>query len=143
MQGIDAEIAEAFRTGRAAITASRLAGGNGLAYHADVLAQRDIIINKFHTLVAGMAIHYLYETKGSVAGGNVSQNRVNHYLSEAYAFMYGMHTLNGGAWVSTIGGILATIDSNFVGYSYNSNQIDADIQTIANLVGITDPTIYQ
>ena len=57
--------------------------------------------------------------------------------------MYGMHTLNGGAWVSTIGGILATIDSNFVGYSYNSNQIDADIQTIANLVGITDPTIYQ
>ena len=142
MQGIGAEIAEAFRTGRAAITASRLAGGNGLAYHADVLAQRDIIINKFHTLVAGMAIHYLYEIEVSVANGS-ALNTVNHYISEAYAFMYGMQTLNGGVWASTIGTILSNIDADFVGYSANSNQIDADIQTIANLVGITDPTIYQ
>jgi hypothetical protein len=142
MQGIGAEIAEAFRTGRAAITASRLAGGNGLAYHADVLFQRDILINKFHTLVAGMAIHYLYETKGSVAAQE-PQTNINHDLSEAYAFMYGMHTLNGGAWASTIGGILSNIDADFVGYSANNAQIDADIQTIANLVGIDDPESFE
>ena len=96
MNGLGDEIATAFRTGRAAINASRLAGGDGLRFHADVLAQRDIVVSKVYRMAAGMAIHYLYDTKNSVASQE-SQNDINHSLSEAYAFTYGLKVLNGGA----------------------------------------------
>jgi hypothetical protein len=142
MNGLGDEIAEAFRTGRAAITASRIAGGDGLTYHADVLAQRDIIVAKVHRMAAGMAIHYLYDVKNSVAGGS-SANDVNHSFSEAYAFMYGLHTLNGGAWASDIAGMLAMIDGNPQGFIASSQSIDGTITAIAQLAGITDPESFE
>ena len=141
MNGLGAEIAEAFRTGRAAITASRLAGGDGLAYHDDVIEQRDIIVSKVYRMAAGMAIHYLYDVKNSVAGG-ASANDVNHSFSEAYAFMYGLHTLNGGAWAADIAGMLAMIDGNPQGFIASSQSIDGTIAAIAQLVGISDPESF-
>ena len=141
MNGLGDEIAEAFRTGRAAITASRLAGGDGLTYHADVLAQRDIIVAKVYRMAAGMAIHYLYDVKNSVAGGE-SENNINHSFSEAYAFMYGLHTLNGGAWASSIAGMLQTIDENPQGFIASSQSLDGTIAAIADLAGITDPESF-
>tara|TARA_B100001287_G_scaffold51633_1_gene40564 strand:- start:17293 stop:18456 length:1164 start_codon:yes stop_codon:yes gene_type:complete len=142
MNGLGAEIAEAFRTGRAAINASRLAGGDGLRFHADVLAQRDIVVAKVYRMAAGMAIHYLYDTKNSVASQE-SQNDINHSLSEAYAFIYGLKVLNGGTWNSMADGILATIGAGPVAYSANSDQIMADIQTIATAAGISDPESFE
>jgi len=142
MNGLGAEIAEAFRTGRAAITASRLAGGDGLAYHDDVIEQRDIIVSKVYRMAAGMAIHYLYDVKNSVAGG-ASANDVNHSFSEAYAFMYGLHTLNGGAWANSIAGMLATIDGNPQGFIASSQSIDGTITAIAQLAGISDPESFE
>jgi len=142
MGDIGENIATAFRTGRAAITASRLAGGNGLDYHADVLAQRDIIKNEDYKMAAGMAIHYLYDTQTQVDGG-ASQNSINHSMSEAYAFMFGLHTLNGGVWESSIAGMLDAIDLDFEGYTANETAIEADIATVAALVGITNPSSFQ
>jgi hypothetical protein len=142
MNGLGAEIAEAFRTGRAAITASRIAGGDGLTYHADVLAQRDIIVSKVNRMAAGMAIHYLYDVKNSVAGG-ASANDVNHSMSEAYAFMYGLHTLNGGAYAADIAGLLAQIDGNYQGFIASEPSITGTISAIATLVGITDPESFE
>ena len=142
MNGLGAEIAEAFRTGRAAITASRIAGGDGLTYHADVLAQRDIIVSKVNRMAAGMAIHYLYDVKNSVNSG-ASTNDVNHSMSEAYAFMYGLHTLNGGAWASDIAGMLTMIDGNLQGFIASEASIDGTIAAIAQLAGITDPESFE
>jgi hypothetical protein len=142
MNGLGAEIATAFKTGRAAINASRLAGGTGLDFHADVLAQRDIIVSKVNRMAAGMAIHYLLDTKASVAAGE-SQNSINHAMSEAYAFMYGLHTLNGGAWATDIAAMLTLIAADFEGYTANTTQIDADVQAIATLVGISDPSSFE
>jgi hypothetical protein len=142
MNGLGAEIAAAFRTGRAAINASRLAGGDGLRFHADVLAQRDIIVNKVYRMAAGMAIHYLYDTKNSVASLE-SQNDINHSLSEAYAFIYGLKVLNGGTWDAMADGVLANIDAGPVAYSANATQIMADIQTIATAAGISDPESFE
>ena len=142
MGDIGENIATAFRTGRAAITASRLAGGNGLDYHADVLAQRDIIKNEVYKMAAGMAIHYLYDTQTQVDGG-ASQNSINHSMSEAYAFMFGLHTLNGGVWESSIAGMLNAIDLDFEGYTANETAIEADIAAVAALVGITNPSSFQ
>ena len=142
MNGLGAEIAAAFRTGRAAINASRLAGGDGLRFHADVLAQRDIVVNKVYRMAAGMAIHYLYDTKNEKEALS-SQNSVNHSMSEAYAFIYGLKFLDGGDHDAAVSSILANIDLDFEGYTANSTQILADISTIAGLFNIDDPESFE
>jgi hypothetical protein len=119
------KIANAFRTGRAAITANRI---------NDALAQRDVIVNEFYKLVGGMAIHYLNETKNDISG---NQNSINHGMSEAYAFMYGLGTLNTFSYETTISEILGNIDTTFIEYTSNDSSINADITKIANLVGIS------
>ena len=149
MNDLGAEIAAAFRTGRAAINRSRILGGDGLKHHADVLAQRDIIVEKVYRMAAGMAIHYLYDTK-NLAAANVdvvtpvnSQNDINHSLSEAYAFIFGLKVLNSGAYMTMAEGVLASIDAGPVAYSANATQIDTDIQTIASEFGITDASSFE
>jgi hypothetical protein len=93
-------------------------------------------------MAAGMAIHYLYDVKNSVAGG-ASANDVNHSMSEAYAFMYGLHTLNGGAYAADIAGLLAQIDGNYQGFIASEPSITGTISAIATLVGITDPESFE
>ena len=93
-------------------------------------------------MAAGMAIHYLYDTQTQVDGG-ASQNSINHSMSEAYAFMFGLHTLNGGVWESSIAGMLDAIDLDFEGYTANETAIEADIAAVAALVGITNPSSFQ
>jgi hypothetical protein len=57
--------------------------------------------------------------------------------------MYGLHTLNGGAWATDIAAMLAVIGADFEGYTANTTQIDADVQAIATLVGISDPSSFE
>ena len=120
-------ISRAFRTGRAAITA-------GLT--DQVPAQVAIIQEEVRRMVAGMAIHYLNSTKQKVADGE-SQNKVNHYMSEAWAFIYGMQfCANPDMTPDAINGLLAQIDGGFEGFTQSTQSINATIDMIAAASGL-------
>ena len=120
-------ISEAFRTGRAAIAA-------GIT--ADVPAQVAIIQEETRRMVAGMAIHYLNSTKQKVADGE-SQNKVNHYMSEAYAFIYGIQFCENPDMSSeAVNGLLAQIDGGFEGFTQSTMSINATIDMIAVASGL-------
>ena len=72
--GSATKIAEAFRTGRAAIDANDFAIRD---------AQATIIRDEMLKVVAGTAIHYLNEAKANIADDALK----NHVLSEAWAFI--------------------------------------------------------
>jgi hypothetical protein len=120
-------IATAFRTGRAAISAG---------YTDDAIAQASIIEGEVLKMVAGMAIHYLNSTKDKVASGE-PQTKVNHYLSEAYAFIFGIQFVNNSPLsTADINTILSTIDADFVGFSQSVVNINAIIDQIATATGL-------
>ena len=122
-------IATAFRTGRAAISAG---------VTADALAQAAIIETAAQQMVAGMAIHYLNSTKEKVAAGE-TQNKVNHYLSEAWAFIYGLQFVNNSPMgTNDVTALLTQIDSDFVGFSNNIPAINTIIDQIAVAFNLTD-----
>ena len=118
----------AFRTGRAAISAG----------HVDeVPAQIAIIQAEARKMVAGMAIHYLNSTKQKVADGE-SQNKVNHYLSEAWAFIYGIQFCQDADMTPTeVTDLLAGIDADFEGFSQSTMSINAVIDMIVAATDIT------
>jgi hypothetical protein len=88
-------------------------------------------------MVAGMAIHYLNSTKQKVADGE-SQNKVNHYLSEAWAFIYGIQFCQDADMTPTeVTDILAGIDANFEGFSQSIISINSVIDTIVAATDIT------
>jgi hypothetical protein len=120
-------ISEAFRTGRAAISAGIL---------IDVPEQASIIQAEVKRMVAGMAIHYLNATKQKVVDGE-SQNTVNHYLSEAWAFIYGIpFCKNPDMTYVTVEGLLGQIDADFEGFSQSTVLINAMIDDIAAASGL-------
>tara|TARA_B100001287_G_scaffold73544_1_gene61057 strand:- start:580 stop:2043 length:1464 start_codon:yes stop_codon:yes gene_type:complete len=120
-------ISEAFRTGRAFISA-------GIT--AEVPAQVEIIQNEVRRMVAGMAIRYLNRTKQSVADGD-TQNMVNHNLSEAWAFIYGMmFCANSDLTPAQVMDLLNQIDSDFEGFSNSIQSINAVIDMIASASGL-------
>ena len=127
--GTATTIATAFRTGRAAISAG---------VTADALAQAAIIETAAQRMVAGMAIHYLNSTKEKVANGE-TQNKVNHYLSEAYAFIYGLQFVrNSPMDTPAVSALLAQIDTDFVGFSNSVPSINTVIDQIATAYNLTD-----
>ena len=141
--GSATNIANAFRTGRAAIAADRINPGAG--FTEDAIAQAAIITTEAQRMVAGMAIHYLNATKQKVADGE-SQNKVCHYLSEAWAFIYGIQFVEGSPMTSTeIMGILVdgmpggypAINDNFYGFAQSTMSVNAVIDVIANAHGFT------
>ena len=118
----------AFRTGRAAISAGHL---------EDVPAQIAILQAEARKMVAGMAIHYLNSTKQKVADGE-SQNKVNHYLSEAWAFIYGIQFCENPDMTTTeVTDLLAGIDADFEGFSQSTMSINAVIDMIVAATEIT------
>ena len=121
--GSATNIATAFRTGRAAISAG---------YTDDAIAQAGIIESEVLKMVAGMAIHYLNDVKAKVAGGTEPQTKINHSMSEAYAFIYGIQFVNNSPMSSTdINNLLAGIDADFQGFSQSVVLINAVIDQIA------------
>ena len=117
----------AFRTGRAAISSDIL---------IDVPGQVSIIQEESRRMVAGMAIHYLNATKQKVADGE-TQNKINHYLSEAWAFIYGIpFCKNPDLTYTEVNNLLAQIDADFEGFSQNSVSINAMIDEIAIASGL-------
>jgi hypothetical protein len=87
-------------------------------------------------MVAGMAIHYLNSTKQKVADGE-TQNKVNHYLSEAWAFIYGIQFCQDADMTPTeVTDLLAQIDGDFEGFSLSTPSINGVIAIIAAASGL-------
>ena len=87
-------------------------------------------------MLAGMAIHYLNSTKQKVADGE-SQNKVNHYLSEAWAFIYGMQFCQEPDMSpNAVAEKLAQIDADFEGFSQSTVLINEMIDDIALASGL-------
>ena len=125
--GSATKISQAFRTGRAAISSGVL---------IDVPEQVSIIQAEVKRMVAGMAIHYLNATKQKVVDGE-SQNKVNHYLSEAWAFIFGIQFCqNPDMDRNTVEGLLEQIDADFEGFSQSTVLINAMIDDIATASGL-------
>lgn len=120
-------ISQAFRTGRTAISSGVL---------IDVPEQVSIIQTEVKRMLAGMAIHYLNSTKQKVADGE-SQNKVNHYLSGAWAFIYGMQFCQEPDMSpNAVAEKLAQIDADFEGFSQSTVLINEMIDDIALASGL-------
>ena len=141
--GSATNISTAFRTGRAAIAADRINPDQG--FTADAITQSEIITIEAQRMVAGMAIHYLNSTKQKVADGE-SQNKVCHYLSEAWAFIYGIQFAHDPVMSRTqvmeilvdgMPGGSPAINDDFYGFAQSTMSVNEVIDVIADAHGFT------
>jgi hypothetical protein len=120
-------IATAFRTGRAAIDNNDYTARD---------AQAAIINMEMEKVLAGTAIHYLNDAKGSFGSENTL---MNHQLSEAWAFLnglrYGQPCIGGnGMSAANIDAALALIGTDFSAVTVAN--LDAAIDLIATNTGL-------
>ena len=129
--GSATDIATAFRTGRAAIAA-----GNT----ADALAQAEIIKTETKQMVAGMALHYLNDVKAQVASGIADQSSINHSMSEALAFIFGIQFVTYSPEMSSadVMALVSQIEADVAGFSQNTMSINAVIDQVAAAAGLSD-----
>ena len=129
--GSATDIATAFRTGRAAIAA-----GNT----ADALAQAEIIKTETKQMVAGMALHYLNDVKAQVASGIADQSSINHSMSEALAFIFGIQFVTDSPDMSSadVMALVSQIEADVAGFSQNTMSINAVIDQVAAAAGLID-----
>ena len=129
--GSATDIATAFRTGRAAI-----ASGNT----ADALAQAEIIKTETKQMVAGMALHYLNDVKAQVASGIADQSSINHSMSEALAFIFGIQFITDSPDMSSadVMALISQIEADVAGFSQNTMSINAVIDQVAAAAGLSD-----
>ncbi len=126
--GSATDISTAFRTGRAALSAHNT---------ADALVQRDIIIAEVKQMQAGMAIHYLNDVKSKVSSG-ADQSAINHSMSEALAFLFGMQFISETPDMnsSDVMAYVSTIESDVASYASNLTEINTLIDAIASASGL-------
>ena len=126
--GTATDIATAFRTGRAAISAG---------YTDDALAQKDIIIAEVKQMVAGMAIHYLNDVKAKITSG-ATQSKLNHSMSEALAFIYGIQFITDTPDMTPaeITVLVNQIEPAVAGYTISTVSINDVIDDIASKCGL-------
>ena len=126
--GSATKIAEAFRTGRAAISNEDYTTRD---------EQVTIIRNEMEKVCAATAIHYLNDAKTYISDNTAR----NHVLSEAYAFIdglrYGHNGINGVNMTSS------DIDQalNYIGTDFNNitlANIDNAIDLISSKIGLDD-----
>ena len=126
--GSATDISTAFRTGRAALSAHNT---------ADAIVQRDIIIAEVKQMQAGMAIHYLNDVKSKVSSG-ADQSAINHSMSEALAFLFGMQFISETPDMnsSDVMAYVSTIESDVASYASNLTEINTLIDAIASASGL-------
>ena len=126
--GSATDISTAFRTGRAALSAHNT---------ADALVQRDIIIAEVKQMQAGMAIHYLNDVKSKVSSG-ADQSAINHSMSEALAFLFGMQFISETPDMnnSDVMAYVSIIESDVASYASNLTEINTLIDAIASASGL-------
>jgi hypothetical protein len=129
--GSATDIATAFRTGRAAIAA-----GNT----ADALAQAEIIKTETKQMVAGMALHYLNDVKAQVASGTGDQSSINHSMSEALAFIFGIQFVTDSPDMSSadVMALVSQIEPAVAGFTQSTMSINAVIDQVAAAAGLSD-----
>jgi hypothetical protein len=125
--GTATDISTAFRTGRAALSA-----GNT----TDALQQKDIIISEVKQMVAGMAIHYLNDVKGKI--GVADQAAINHSMSEALAFLFGIQFITDTPDMSTadVMALVNQIEPAVEGFTMSVQSVNSVIDTIAAATGL-------
>ena len=125
------DIATAFRTGRAAIAA-----GNT----ADALAQAEIIKTETKQMVAGMALHYLNDVKAQISSGTADQSSINHSMSEALAFIFGIQFVTDSPDMSSaeVMALVNQIEPSVAGFSQNTMNINTVIDQVAAAAGLAD-----
>lgn len=126
--GSATDISTAFRTGRAALSAHNI---------ADALAQRDIIIAEVKQMQAGMAIHYLNDVKSKVSSG-ADQSAINHSMSEALAFIFGIQFISETPDMSSadVMALVNQIEPAVAGFTMSLTSINAVIDQIAAATGL-------
>ena len=129
--GSATDIATAFRTGRAAIAA-----GNT----ADALAQAEIIKTETKQMVAGMALHYLNDVKAQISSGTADQSSINHSMSEALAFIFGIQFVTDSPDMSSaeVMALVNQIEPSVAGFSQNTMNINTVIDQVAAAAGLAD-----
>jgi len=125
--GTATDISTAFRTGRAAISAGQM---------DIVLEQRDIINTEAKQMVAGMAIHYLNDVKSKI--GNADPSAINHSMSEALAFIFGIQFVTDSPDMSSadVMALVNQIEPDVAGFAQNVVSINAVIDQIAAATGL-------
>ena len=125
--GTATDISTAFRTGRAAISAGDM---------DIVLEQRDIINAEAKQMVAGMAIHYLNDVKSKI--GNADQSAINHSMSEALAFIFGIQFVTDTPDMSStdVMALVNQIEPDVAGFTMSVVSINAVIDQIAAATGL-------
>ena len=126
--GSATDISTAFRTGRAALSAHNT---------ADALAQRDIIVAEVKQMQAGMAIHYLNDVKTKVADG-ADQSAINHSMSEALAFIFGIQFISETPDMSTadVMALVSQIEPAVADFTMNLTLINDAINQVAAATGL-------
>ena len=129
--GSATDIATAFRTGRAAIAAGNI---------ADALAQAEIIKTETKQMVAGMALHYLNDVKAQISSGTADQSSINHSMSEALAFIFGIQFITDNPDMSSadVMALVNQIEPSVAGFSQNTMNINTVIDQVAAAAGLTD-----
>ena len=129
--GSATDIATAFRTGRAAIAAGNI---------ADALAQAEIIKTETKQMVAGMALHYLNDVKAQISSGTADQSSINHSMSEALAFIFGIQFITDNPDMSSadVMALVNQIEPSVAGFSQNTMNINSVIDQVAAAAGLTD-----
>ena len=128
--GSATDISLAFRTGRAAISA----GDTDAA-----LVQVGILETEVKQMVAGIALHYLNDVKSQISSGG-TQSSINHSMSEALAFIFGIQFVTDSPDMSSsdVMALVNQIAPDVTGFSMNITEINAVIDQIASATGLTD-----
>ena len=126
--GSATDISTAFRTGRAAISSHNIPAA---------LEQRDIIILEVKQMQAGMAIHYLNDVKSKVSSG-ADQSAINHSMSEALAFIFGIQFISETPDMSNaeVMSLVNQIEPDVADFSMNITSINSFIDQIATATGL-------
>ena len=126
--GSATDISTAFRTGRAAISSHNIPAA---------LEQRDIIISEVKQMQAGMAIHYLNDVKSKVSSG-AGQTAINHSMSEALAFIFGIQFISETPDMSNaeVMSLVNQIEPGVADFSMNIASINSFIDQIATATGL-------
>ena len=84
-----------------------------------------------------MAIHYLNDVKSKVSSG-ADQSAINHSMSEALAFLFGMQFISETPDMnsSDVMAYVSTIESDVASYASNLTEINTLIDAIASASGL-------
>ena len=128
--GSATDISLAFRTGRAAISA----GDTDAA-----LVQVGILETEVKQMVAGMALHYLNDVKSQISSGS-AQSSINHSMSEALAFIFGIQFVTDSPDMSSadVMALVNQIAPDVTGFSMDIIEINQVIDQVAAAASLTD-----